>query len=331
VPSAPLDRYQRRIDYLRLSITDRCNLRCIYCMPDNGVPKLAHADILRYEEMLRVARLAVSMGISKVRITGGEPLVRRDAVAFCGSIARLPGIHGVSVTTNGLLLPRYAGALFQAGVRRINISLDTLDPQRFARITRCDAFAEVWRGVESCREAGFHPIKLNAVVMRGVNDADIEPLALVTTRYPYHVRFIECMPFQAPSEAEPPGLVAAAEILDRLRQLGTLTPVDSVDGNGPARHYQLAGAPGTIGIISPISHHFCPSCNRLRLTADGRLRACLFAAEEIDLQRPLRTGASDEDIRALIRKAVHDKPKGHSLGPAPARQCFTRPMAAIGG
>lgn len=327
--SPPTDPYQRRIDYLRLSITDRCNLRCTYCMPEDGIPKLAHPDILRYEELLRLTRIVTSMGISKIRITGGEPLVRRDVLFLCGAIAEIPQLKSLSITTNGVLLARLAGVLHRSGIKRINISLDTLKPEKYAAITRQDCFKEVWAGIMAAQEAGFSPIKLNAVVMRGVNDDEIGDLARLTFQYPFHIRFIEFMPFK---EADYDGkFLPSADILERLGRVAELLPAESTDSNGPARHYRFAGAMGKIGIISPISDHFCPTCNRLRVTADGRLRTCLFAREETDLKTALRHGASDEEMTLLIRTAIAQKPERHELDSRAFRKCISRPMFTIGG
>ncbi len=336
MPPAPTDSYQRHIDYLRLSVTDRCNLRCIYCMPQEGMPKLSHADVLRYEEVVRLAGIAIAMGIRKVRITGGEPLVRRDVVHLCSRIAQLPGLESLTLTTNARLLAEHAERLYQSGVQRINISLDTLNPEKYARITRCDCFHEVWRGIEAAQRVGFHPIKLNVVAMRGINDDEIENLAAITIHQPFHVRFIEYMPVATDAGENQGRFLGADEILQRLRRLGRLLEVSSRNSNGPARHYQLAGAVGKIGIISPISHHFCATCNRLRLTADGKLRTCLFASEETDLQQPLRQGATDEELAAIITRAIQKKPARHPLDSPgmienPPRKCLDRPMAAIGG
>lgn len=323
------DAHGRRIDYLRLSITDRCNLRCRYCMPAQGVPKLRHDEMLSYEELSRITRLLVGMGISKIRITGGEPLVRKDVLHFCGDIARIAGIRSVSLTTNGVLLDRFAEGLLEAGIQRINISLDSLDPRKYASITGKDCFDQVWRGVLKASDAGLSPVKLNAVVMRGVNDDEIEDLARLTFRYPFHVRFIELMPVKG--DEEDSLFVGSDEIIGRLSAMGPLSPVNSSHSNGPARHYQFHGAAGKIGIISPVSHHFCPACNRLRLTADGKLRTCLFAANETDLRSSLRDGASDSDILEKVREAVLAKPEKHALAPGGVRKCITRPMVAIGG
>ncbi len=329
MPAPPTDSFLRKIDYLRLSITDRCNLRCSYCMPRDGVPKLDHSEILRYEEILRVARVAAAMGISNVRITGGEPLVRKDVLNLCESIARSPGLRSLSLTTNGVLLADFAAELVQAGIKRINISLDTLKPERFAAITRRGLFNRVWEGIMAAHEAGISPVKLNAVVMRGVNDDEIEDLARLTFRFPFHVRFIEIMPFREDEyEAQ---FVSASEILERLRQIAPLRASNGGDSNGPALYYRFEGAPGEIGIISPVSGHFCQSCNRLRVTSDGKLRTCLFSTEETDLRRLLRNGATDEEITLAIRGAIGKKPKKHQLGSPVFRKCISRQMFSIGG
>ncbi len=323
------DSYGRRIDYLRLSITDRCNLRCHYCMPAQGVAKLRHVDMLSYEEILKVTRVMVGMGISKVRITGGEPLVRKGVLYFCENIAQMVGIQSVSLTTNGVLLEQHAVGLLRAGIQRINVSLDSLDPHKYATITRKDCFRQVWGGILKAHEVGLSPVKLNAVVMRGINDDEIEDLARLTFEYPFHVRFIELMPMNddEPDEC----FMGSDEILERLSAVGPLSPVNSSHSNGPARHYQFKGAVGKIGIISPISHHFCPTCNRLRLTADGKLRTCLFAAQETDLRPYLREGASDAVLLERIRQAILAKPEKHALSPGGVRRCINRPMVAIGG
>jgi GTP 3',8-cyclase len=329
MPLPPQDSYHRRIDYLRLSITDRCNLRCSYCMPEGGVPRLDHEDILNYEEIIRLARIAAGMGISKIRITGGEPLVRKDILFLCANIAATPGLGSLSLTTNGLLLSHYARGLFVAGIKRINISLDTLKPEKYAAITRRDSFEQVWAGIQAARETGFAPIKLNAVIMQGVNDDEIEDLACLTYHYPFEVRFIEFMPFQ--SEDGHNLLVSADAILERLARVAPLLPAVSESSNGPARHYRFPNALGKIGIISPISEHFCHTCNRLRLTADGKLRTCLFSVEEIDLKTPLRQGASDKEITELISAAIRRKPERHELDNRMLRKCISRPMVKIGG
>jgi GTP 3',8-cyclase len=328
--STPLqDSYHRRIDYLRLSVTDRCNLRCTYCMPAEGIPRLSHGDILNYEEILRLVSIVTRMGITKIRITGGEPLVRKDILFLCANIAATPGLRSLSLTTNGLLLSQFARGLFVAGIKRINISLDTLKPEKYAAITRRDCFEQVWRGIRSVQETGFAPIKLNAVIMQGINDDEIEDLACLTYHYPFEVRFIEFMPFQ--SDDGHNRFVSADDILERLAQVAPLLPAVSESSNGPARHYRFPNALGKIGIISPISEHFCQSCNRLRVTADGILRTCLFSMEETDLKAPLRQGASDQEIMERIRAAINRKPEKHELDNRILRKCISRPMVRIGG
>ena len=329
MPLPPEDSFHRRIDYLRLSITDRCNLRCTYCMPEGGVPRLTHDDVLNYEEILHLVRVVARMGISKIRITGGEPLVRKDILFLCANIAATPGLRSLSLTTNGLLLEQYARGLFVAGIKRVNISLDTLKPEKYAAITRKDAFEQVWAGIRAAQETGFAPIKLNAVVMHGVNDDEIEDLACLTYHYPFEVRFIEFMPFQA--EDGDNRLVSADAILERLGRVAPLLPAVSENSNGPARHFRFPNALGKIGIISPISEHFCHTCNRLRLTADGKLRTCLFSVEEHDLKTPLRQGASDQDLINLIHAAINRKPERHELDNRLLRKCISRPMFKIGG
>jgi cyclic pyranopterin phosphate synthase len=324
-----LDSYQRRIDYLRVSITDRCNLRCLYCMPPEGVSPLRHGEILRYEEILRLARLAVSMGLTKIRVTGGEPLVRQGVVRFLEQLAGTAGLQSLSITTNGVLLREFAQELFQAGIKRLNISLDTLKPEKFAAITRRDEFGAVWEGLQQALAVGFQPIKINVVLLKGYNEDEIEALARLTYEYPIHVRFIELMPVQARASLDQQ--ISTDEVLARLGRLDTLLPTQSNHSNGPARYFRFPTAPGKIGLISPLSHHFCATCNRLRLTADGKLRTCLFAEQEVDLTTLLRTGAGDETLLATIRQAIQDKPQKHALEEAVFRKCLNRPMPAIGG
>ncbi len=330
MPPPPTDSFHRKIDYLRLSITDRCNLRCAYCMPEDGLPRLEHAEILRFEEIVRLARIVISMGISKIRITGGEPLVRKGVLSLCESISRVPGLKSLSLTTNGVLLADFADGLFRAGIRRVNVSLDTLKPERFASISRRDLFARVWAGIMAAREVGFSPVKLNTVIMRGVNDDEIEDLARLTFRFPFHVRFIEFMPFPLETDYET-RFLPASEILERLCHVGSLEAANADDSNGPALHYRFEGAPGKIGIISPVSEHFCSNCNRLRVTADGKLRTCLFSRDETDLRGLLRQGASDEEIAATMLAAINNKPEKHQLSSPVFRRCISRPMFSIGG
>ena len=325
------DRYQRSIDYLRVSITDHCNLRCIYCTPLGGAVKLDQQDILSYEEFLRLIRVAVAMGITKVRLTGGEPLVRKGVTHFCRRLAGLPGLQSLSLTTNGILLEELAEDLYGAGIRRVNISLDTLQPQKFLHITRRNEFERVWRGIQAAERAGLNPIKINVVVMRGINDDEILELAKLTLNRPYHIRFIEFMSMNNDNQWVLQHYVSADEILAKLLTVASLEQISSQNTNGPARHFRWPDAKGIIGIISPISHHFCPSCNRIRLTADGKLRNCLFSDQEVDIKSPLRQGATDADLSQILRASIENKPEKHCLQSDVFRKCQNRPMVAIGG
>ncbi len=332
MPAPPVDSFERKIDYLRLSVTDRCNLRCIYCMPSEGVPRLEHSEILSYEEIARLAHIVTGMGISKIRVTGGEPLVRKDILNLCARISRTPGLKSLSITTNGVMLAEFAEGLWEAGIRRINISLDTLQPEKFAAIARRDFFDRVWAGIAAAEKAGFSPIKLNAVVMRGINDDEIEALAGLTFRHPYHVRFIEFMQFNpGPGGDYDKKFISSIEILERLRRIAPLDLCGDSQSNGPALHYQFRGAPGKVGIISPVSNHFCPTCNRLRVTSDGKLRTCLFSAEETDVRKALRLGLPDDEVAGIIRRAIAEKPEKHHLENPVFRKCISRQMFSIGG
>jgi len=325
------DRYQRPIDYLRVSITDRCDLRCIYCTPLGGSPKLAHDDILSYEEFLHLIQVAVDMGITKVRLTGGEPLVRKGVTDFCRRLAGLPGLQSLSLTTNGVMLEELAQDVYDAGIRRINISLDTLQPQKFLRITRRDEFHRVWRGIQAAEKVGFSPIKINVVAMRGINDDEILDLAKLTLDRAYHIRFIEFMGFNNDSNWLHQHYVSADEILANLRTLAPLEQITARHTNGPARHFRWPKAAGMIGIISPVSNHFCAACNRIRLTADGKLRNCLFSDQEVDIKSSLRQGATDAELSQILRDSIDNKPEKHSLQSDVFRKCQSRPMVAIGG
>ncbi len=325
------DRYQRSIDYLRVSITDRCNLRCIYCTPLGGAAKLDHQDILSYEEFLRLIQVALDMGITKVRLTGGEPLVRKGVTDFCRRLTALPGLQSLSLTTNGILLGELAHDLYGAGIRRVNISLDTLQPQKFLRITRSDEFDRVWQGIQAAEHAGLNPIKINVVVMRGINDDEVLDLAKLTLERPYHIRFIEFMSMNNDSQWVLQHYISADEILANLLTVAPLEQVVSQHTNGPARHFRWPDAKGIVGIISPISHHFCPSCNRIRLTADGKLRNCLFSDQEVDIKSSLRQGATDADLSQILGASIINKPEKHCLQSDVFRKCQNRPMVAIGG
>lgn len=326
---ANIDRQGRTIDYLRISVTDRCNLRCIYCMPEEGVPKLPHDDILSYEEILRIVKVAYSLGIRKVRITGGEPLVRKGVIDLCRSIVKIVGHSQVSMTTNGVLLSKYAEDLFKVGINRINVSLDTLNSEKFAKITRRDLFHHVWDGILTAHKIGFLPVKINVVVIKGLNDDEIEDLARLTLKYPFHVRFIEFMPFGGSDWSS--RFISSDEIIDCLRKIGSIVPTMSKNSNGPARYFAFKDAPGKVGFISPISHHFCAQCNRLRLTADGQLRTCLFSSREINLKSIIRGKGSDALLAETIVQALKEKPERHDLNHEIFHKCIGRPMVTIGG
>ncbi len=309
-----LDACNRPISYLRISVTDRCNLRCLYCMPPEGVPFRPHEEILRYEEIERVVRAAAGLGINKVRLTGGEPLVRLGIVSLVEMLARIPGIDDLAMTTNGIYLSRYAHDLRLAGLRRVNVSLDTLRDDKYARITRGGRLADALAGIESAEREGLVPLKVNTVVLRGFNDDEIIDIARLTLQRTWHVRFIELMPLNHDIPGFERSYMPTSEVRELIvRALGELEPGQPVRGSGPAAYYRLPGAAGTIGFISPVSEHFCGQCNRLRLTADGRLRPCLLADEETDLRAVLRRGASMEEIQDLLRQAIRAKPKGHQL------------------
>ncbi|HID64559.1 MAG TPA: GTP 3',8-cyclase MoaA [Anaerolineae bacterium] len=325
-----LDNFNRPISYLRISVTDRCNLRCVYCMPPEGVPWRSHEDILRYEEIELIVRAAASLGISKVRLTGGEPLVRLGFVGLVHKLAHIPGIDDLAMTTNGTLLARYAAGLAQAGLKRVNVSLDTLRPERFRQITRLGDLAPVFEGIAAAREAGLVPLKVNTVVVRGLNDDEVVDFARLTLEDDWHVRFIELMPLGANTAWAGDGYVSVGEVRRRIEEvLGELVPAKVGVGNGPARYYRFPGAVGTIGFISPISEHFCYRCNRLRLTADGRLRPCLLSDYEIDLRTPLRQGADLTEVRELLIHSIGAKPEHHHLAESIAPR--ERAMSEIGG
>jgi cyclic pyranopterin phosphate synthase len=324
------DDFGRAISYLRVSVTDRCNLRCLYCMPEEGVDKRTHREILTYEEFERTIRAAAELGVSKVRITGGEPLARLGLPGFVRMVAAVPGIDDLSMTTNGTLLARHAASLAQAGLQRVNISLDTLRPERFRQITRRGRLADLWAGVQAAQAAGLTPIKFNMVVVRGLNDDEVVDFARKTITDGWHVRFIELMPIGSNVSWAGNGVVPVPEIQAGIEaQVGPLAPVHGPRGNGPARYYHLPGAEGTVGFIGALSNHFCDRCNRLRLTAEGQLRPCLLSDTEIDLRAPLRAGATHAQIRELLAGAIRAKPQRHHLGEVEAPQART--MAQIGG
>ena len=324
------DNNHRIINYLRLSVTDRCNLRCIYCMPEEGVKFLPHNEILTYEEMLRVVSLCVLHGIRKVRLTGGEPLVRKGIIPFIERLCQTDGLQEITLTTNGVLLKDFARPLRECGICRVNVSMDTLRPERFNKITRRNYFDRVWEGIEEAASAGLSPIKINVVAMRGMNDDEIIDFARLTFRKPFHVRFIEMMPVGERNAWTSEKFISTQKILSQVRSLGTIRPVSSGPLDGPAHRYALEGAEGEIGFIGALSHHFCEKCNRLRLTADGHLRGCLFSEQETDIKTPLRQGQGDNRLLDLIASTILNKPENHGLDIYNPRKCV-RSMNSIGG
>ncbi len=305
------DSFGRRVEYLRVSVTDKCNLRCVYCMPLEGLPWLKREDILSYEEIERIVRTMAAMGLRRVRITGGEPLVRRDLPELARMLSAIPGIEDLSLSTNGVLLAEHAEALRAAGVARLNVSLDSLRPERVDAIARrTDSLPRILEGLRAAEEAGFAPIKINVVLIRGQNDDEIEDFARITRERPWHVRFIELMPTGANLELSAKSFVSCREALRRVSAIEELEPVEGPFGNGPALYHRFPGAPGTVGVITPMSHNYCDRCNRMRLTADGQLRPCLFGAIQTDLRTPLRAGA---DIVPHIRQTLRIKPERHWL------------------
>lgn len=306
-----LDGFGRRIEYLRISVTDKCNLRCVYCMPEEGLPWLKREQLLSFEEITEIVRVMAGIGLRRLRITGGEPLVRRDLPVLIRMLRTVPEIDDIALSTNAVLLDEQAAALREAGVNRLNVSLDSLRPERIDAIARRPGSAEsIFRGLERAEQAGFSPIKLNCVVMRGRNDDEIADFAAITRDRPWHIRFIEVMPTGENLGVSEQEYVSAEEILAKVRSIGDLAPVDGPRGNGPATYFSFAGAPGTVGVITPMSHNYCDRCNRMRLTADGQLRPCLFGEMQTDLRGPLRRG---ESVEPLIRQTLRIKPERHWL------------------
>jgi len=323
------DQYGRELSDLRISLTDRCNLRCVYCMPADGIDFRPPEDLLQDHELLLLVRVAAELGVRRVRLTGGEPTVRPGLVGLVRDIAATPGIEDVALTTNGLLLDRLAAPLAQAGLHRVNVSLDTLDPEKFARITRGGRVEQVTAGIAAAEAAGLLPVKINAVLVRGFNDDDVVPLAALTLTCPWDVRFIEMMPFGSVGDFAEAGVVKSEEAMAKIeRALGPLAPLD-LSGDDPARTYRLPNAQGRLGFISPVSQPFCAKCGRLRLTADGRLRLCLLRDDEADLLTPLREGKTYDEVKALFRAAAFRRPFGHALAEAMYPQA--RVMIQIGG
>lgn len=323
------DSFGRDIHYLRVSLTDRCNFRCVYCMPEKGVVFHPHAFHLTDDELLRVIRVMVTLGFDRIRLTGGEPTVRPNLVPIVQAISAIPGIREIAMTTNAMRLEQIAEPLARAGMKRVNISIDTLDAERFAKITRFGKLESVWRGILAAERAGLTPIKLNAVIVRGYNEQDLLDLAQLTVEHPWDMRFIEMMPLGSIADFQIESIVTAGEMKARIQEgFGELIPLHW-DGHNPARSYRLPGGQGTVGFISSVSAPFCEGCDRVRLTSDGRLRLCLLRDDEVELLTPIRDGASDEELRALIARGVHDKPWGHGLAEHVIAE--SRIMSQIGG
>jgi cyclic pyranopterin phosphate synthase len=305
------DSFGRSIEYLRISVTDKCNLRCIYCMPEAGLPWLKHEQILSYEEIAAIVRIMAGMGLRRVRLTGGEPLVRRNLPQLVRLLKAIPGIDDIALSTNAVLLSESAGELREAGVDRVNISLDSLREDRVdALARRTGSYQKILDGIAAAERVGFQPLKVNVVLMRGRNDDEVEDFARLTLSRRWHVRFIEVMPTEDNLDISQDSYISALEILERLRAMADLTPVAGPRGNGPATYFQYAGGVGTVGVITPMSHNYCDRCNRMRLTADGHLRPCLFGDVQTNLRDPLRRA---EPLEPLIAETLRIKPERHYL------------------
>jgi cyclic pyranopterin phosphate synthase len=327
----PLDQYQREINYLRISLTDRCNLRCVYCMPVNGLQFLPHQDLLSPAEIAAVVRVAVSVGFKKFRLTGGEPTLRHDLLEIVRLMGEVEGVGDLAMTTNGILLPDLAKPLAEAGLRRVNIHVDTLNPERLPEIMRWGKFEQIWKGVEAAVEAGLVPLKLNTVVARGFNDDEVTSLAGLTLERDWHCRFIEMMPFGSGECAavSREKYVSNREVRAKIEQeFGTLEPLPARDASDESQNFRLPGGRGVVGFISPVSEPYCGSCNRMRLTAEGKFHLCLLNDDEMDIKKQLRENGPDA-VRDILRKAVHMKPVGHRLHEGIFTQ--NRRMFQIGG
>ena len=323
------DSFNRRIDYLRISITDKCNLKCVYCVSSNELEYFKDAEIMTDEEIVRFIRIARKHGLRKVRITGGEPLMRKNILGLISSIKQI-GITDLSLTTNGIMLSKLAEELKKAGLARVNISLDTMDAERYRAITKGGDISLVWASITAAERAGLSPVKINVVPIRGINDDEILSFASLTFEKDYHIRFIEFMPVTSAGIWRREKCVSSKEIMGTISRLGDLESF-KFRGEGPSRNYRIKGAVGVIGIISPISDHFCSSCNRLRLTSDGKIRPCLFSKDEVDIKTPMRNGAADDEIEHLFLYAISIKPERHKLDENIAVADHIRNMSKIGG
>ncbi|MBN2239065.1 MAG: GTP 3',8-cyclase MoaA [Dehalococcoidales bacterium] len=323
------DTYNRQINYLRISVTDHCNLNCMYCSVGSILP-LKHEDILSYEEIEQLVRAAAEMGINKVRLTGGEPLMRPHFSRLVRMINEIDGIDDIAVTTNGILLARFAGELKDAGLNRVNISLDTLKAEKFKMITGHDRFDDVLKGIETAHRVGLEPVKINMVVLKDVNDDEIVDFARKTIDDGWNVRYIEFMPIGSPN-GKVSEMVTTQEIKERIQVLGELEPYKELKGNGPAKVFRIKDSGGSLGFITPVTEHFCATCNRLRVTSDGSLRPCLLSEDELNIKKELRSGISVTDLKKLIQQAVNLKRKQHNLDGKIGPDSNDRPMCQIGG
>lgn len=308
-----LDNFCRDINYLRISVTDRCNLRCRYCMPEEGIDKTVHSYILSLEDLARLAQVASTLNISKIRLTGGEPLVRKNITGLINLIRQIETIDDLAITTNGILFAGMADDLKSAGLDRVNFSVDTLDDIKFEYITRGGQLREVKKAVYKALELGLHPVKLNTVVIKGFNDDELLKFADLAYSYPLHIRFIEFMPIGDLRYWKKERVMTISEMQEVIGREYPLQPAKRIIGNGPAKYFNFENGTGSIGFISPMSHHFCSACNRIRMTAEGKLRGCLYDKREIDLQEAINTGASDEDLKQLFIKAINLKPSQHHM------------------
>ena len=320
-----VDPFNRNLNYLRVSITDRCNLNCIYCNPNKLSPKLDYKDVLTYEEILRIVKVGVKIGIKKVRITGGEPLTKKNIYTFLNNLTDIDGIEDVSLTTNGIFLKDNIRKIKDAGIKRINISLDTLNREKYCQITGSDKFEDVWEGIELAHKLSFSPIKLNTVALRNINDDEFKDLANLSIHYPFHIRFIEYMPI-GNSKIRKEHQILASEIKERIQALGELIPIMHSGFDGPAERYRFKHAKGEIGFIRPISKHFCQHCNRLRLTSSGNIRSCLLSKHQVDLKTPIRNGCSDQELHNLFLETIRHKQQEHRL-----KGNLSDQMSSIGG
>lgn len=326
-----VDSHKRVINYLRVSITDRCNLRCTYCMPASGMKYLDQKKVLTFEEILRIIRVLAQRGLKKVRVTGGEPTVRPGLTEFIADLNKVEGITDIAMTSNGIYLKKLAQPLFQAGLRRINLSLDTLDRKKFAEITRRDYYDKVWEGINEAERVGMSPIKINIVAQRGFNDSEMEDFVKLTYTKPYHIRFIEYMPVAQYGSEWKKKFISMDEMKKMMeKRFGEFIPMIGSSQLGPATNFKIKGGKGVVGFITAVSKHFCSSCNRIRLTSDGKMKQCLFSKKYIDFRETLRNGCSDEDISCLLDQAMITKPEGHTIS-LDKTEKFMDSMVGIGG